>query len=561
MPSLRSFGQENFGFNQNGYIQRFSRPNSIRKNGFLPYLRLPNDQRSQTKSKNEKFNYLIKRDFDSFETSLSPPDYEQNAIFRFQNGYPSYNRGFIRKSNQNRFRFTKPHRKELKKLPESRSKNQVTIPSPTFPRPNQPIEQVNEARNTNFENIFKKSHQSQSPSSNLETHQIRITQIPQRRLSFKIAENYSRFEPFSRAWISIHINQQKKHLHENQLLICPLDLNGARQFFRAVFTFETSKIMKFSEMKSLEAQILKHIFKVKRYEDKPELLQAFDNRHNFRKRNLFYRMHRIKRKEENLKFSFRILHKFLRNDFVENELATVVRNPGNLSQRHEMTLFYLFYFSQPILQMDFKNSVKHFQSLSRFKCNIFKKMSKYIFPDNNNRNQTSKFRSYSKKFFSSIAQSSFLIKKLNRLLILGFFTFSLWRRYLGERSFSKDQTFAEGCIQKKLIFLVADQNDKELFKMISEWENIGEKQTQNFKQKMKFLRNQGAPFNPNLFGKPRLEAKILEKIKENIEKPNFKFLWSLSEIKNAFLDAILSLNELAYPVKHKLKQKKTSIHK
>ena len=516
-------------------------------------LKFEHDFRIENEIKIKNFRFWAKRDSERFEGRLGKENEERNenvdqlalnsqdishfrrAQLEFCEDEPILRQTMIQRSS--RFRY----RNESKTALESF----VNVPDQSLNPPSLPT--VNSDENPERLQILNFN------SLKFGIKRVKLESKPKIENEQEIQNSKPFFQPFSRAWMSVQ-NYERKYKFKTSAFC----LNRLRQFFRGMFTFELSKTQIFGKISNFESRILLKVFELKPYLQKDKILACFRNTNWPENLGIFHEMQRKKRKEENLKFSFRILIKFLQEEFRNTTLRTVVEDDSPLSSKNETTLFYLSFFSKQDMGLDFRVAAQQYLSETRFKCNYFKKMSKFIFPDNNNRNQTSKFRSYSRKFFASISKSQSLIDKLNNLLLLGFFSISLWRKYIGERPFLKDWRLSEGSTQKRVMFLIAEQNDTELGKMVSEWENLIQKELKSFKSQLEcndsfiLIVDQECETNKNL------EDSIVSNIHKNISKPNFKFMWSLSEIKNAFLDGILSLNELAHVPKVKGMTRKKS---
>ena len=356
----------------------------------------------------------------------------------------------------------------------------------------------------------------------------------------KICKLASIFKPFSRGWISVY-NSYFNPKSMNSVF----NLSTLRRFFMAIFAFEQRKMSLLPLLSEIESGIVIKIFETKPYFLNNQLISAVQRKNLTQDTCIFYEMQRPKRKEENLKLCFRLVLKCLETEFLSQILPTVVNDMSNITPKAERTLFYLYYFAQPDIGQSFKEVAHTFMSESRLRCNISKKMQKYVFPESNNRRALSKFSSFSRGFFASISKSTSMTNKLNKYLLLGFLSFSLWKQDIGEQPFSKYRALTKSCPLKNLIFFMADQNTNELKKMFSKWDSIVQRTVLKHRQKSKFndenYSSQLQSTNPKNRG---LREKIVSNIHNDISKPRFKFLWSICEIKHSFLEGILALNEV-----------------
>lgn len=338
------------------------------------------------------------------------------------------------------------------------------------------------------------------------------------------------FKPFSLGWIMVHNNNcANKKIKKDQRY----NLNRLRKLFCAIFAFENQKFLAFAELSQIEFQILNLIIKSKPYSIKEEVSRALQSRKIQDIEKVFYQIKRDKRKEENHKFAFRILLKSLQEEFITNELSLLPQAMHIENEKYIETLFYLFFFSKKEMDMDFNQAAKTYLSEMRFKCNIHKKIKKYVFPDSKNRLNLSKFKSFSKKFFLSISDSALFISKLNENLILGYLALSLFGKYVRESDFTKLKSLTQNSIIRRILYFLAEHSNKEIVKIFSVWENIIDKE---------IILNSTKTFTHQKSTKI-LEGVILSKIESHLTLKNSRFIWSLAEMRASFLQGILSLNE------------------
>ena len=269
-----------------------------------------------------------------------------------------------------------------------------------------------------------------------------------------------------------------------------------------------------------EKSILIHIIKSKKYSLFSELCASinggrFDSMDwkNFEKR---------RRKEEYLKYGFKLILKTLQKLFMDEQRQLSVHFPSDKMK----LIFYLFYFYE-------LETGKTWDSLLQsllFKKKLLKcyprTIQHYILPEMGSQSTFSKVKSISKEYLIKFANSGDFSSRVLRILIDMnlFFGYCLdfnWGQIGDSRSFNEIDRAGI-----KLFRLISHTNQVELSKLFSEWDNRV---------------NSEALQNPD-------QANTVLIIKKTIQRKNFKFPWTFKEIHHSFFESFISFLEVVlYP--------------
>ena len=335
--------------------------------------------------------------------------------------------------------------------------------------------------------------------------------------------------PFSRSFCALF--RERYH---------PLDwkfyckLRNLFRFFGEAFFFENLNPLALTKLSKLERTIILKIFEHKEYNLQNQILEALNKPEpETWQIKLFHTMYRPKRKEENVKYAFRVLIKFFVQRFDNQHLAKL-NTSKKFSRKHKETLFYLFYFSQPSLNMNFEECLPRFIKSQPFRKSCSNRIKKYSFPDMNRRATKGRAKTLSSEFFRRVSISKPFKELLNSTLLYTLVYIGDLDALETRQDTLRSENFNESGKELNVIRLALDNNFRESTKMFSEWNNL-------YQNELKRKRIS----NPELHKLKSLE--IYQLIINNIRKPNFKFPWSLCEIKNAFLDAFFWINEHIHP--------------
>ena len=369
-------------------------------------------------------------------------------------------------------------------------------------------------------------HESKiSPIKRIKANDLEKTQLSV-TLQHHISINYSYFRPFSRICI------MKFNLANITNSFClGHKLRNFRAFFGGIFFFEKISSQTIQDLSELEIGMISKIFKEKNYKNNSTLIEALSFPHRLHSKEAFYHITRNKRKEERLKYAFRLLLKGFQEEFDLSVLKNL-NGFSNLTLRQREVLLYCFFFRCQSDLNIFKKFYACFLKNPDIRAGATRSVEKFIFPDIQNKTRLSYFKSFNKQFFKVISQSKPFVHKMNRSLLTLVF-------YLGNSGFIQSQPpylrdvrLCGANLKRRILFSIIDHNTKELAKLVSEWENIIQRRFE-------------APSFQYSNQNPPSDADLLELLGRNIQKPNFKFPWSIKEIQIAFADTFFSLNEFS----------------
>ena len=280
-----------------------------------------------------------------------------------------------------------------------------------------------------------------------------------------------------------------------------------------------------------EKSILTFIFKIKKYSNLEKLKQII--RGNFFIRGVWFKFQKLRRKEENLKFSFRFSTCFIQNDFYLKHPKLV----KNKDENEKQLLFYLFHFAKLQPVMNKKKLINTF--LLEKSKNIlnpedyWSSVNSFIFPEKISKCPHSVVNSISKRFLLQLSTSDSFSKQFTKILLsacffMGFCIDMNWEGFHFESSLGKDAIINIGI---RVLRSVVRQNHQDLNKMFDEW-------------KFKF--------------KHQKKMENLEHlIKKGIKRKNFTFPWTFKEVHLSFLEGFVAFAEIFKANFFKLSQKGT----
>jgi hypothetical protein len=183
--------------------------------------------------------------------------------------------------------------------------------------------------------------------------------------------------------------------------------------------------------------------------------------------------------------------------------------------------FYLFHFGHLEFDSMFETIINNFETGKTTKACLWKKLSKYVFPEIGSQIKQSTVRSINKKFLKEISNSrefifEMFLGALDLLLFFGYCWNLSWTGR-GKGGNSLNEIDQKGIQMLKRIGHV---NRNEINKLFSEWANLIKKQN-NLKS----------------------EAENMEIIVSSIQRSNFKFPWSFKEIQDGMIYTFLSIVE------------------
>lgn len=310
-------------------------------------------------------------------------------------------------------------------------------------------------------------------------------------------------------------------------------LPNLRALLISVYLFEPFRLAWIQNLSTMEAKLLKKILRKKKFHEHKTLCAAVDSVKSATP-NLapLKKMHRIKRKEENIKFAFRIIVRAMQMNFVTNTLQRKYNQNAKLDLRTE-TLFYLFYFGPGLFAQPFSTLAAKFEKdTAEFEA-AQNRLRKFMFPDVHRKNEENHKKTMSKSFFKSLAESPKLIRDLNDLFLKTLAFISVIQSGKGDLSFTRRHELDPALpVHQNIIHSISINNHMEIVKMYTEWENL--------------IARLGITAEKTELERGESKISVHRVIDENINKSNFKIPWSFVEVRAAFLDSFLWMNEFVF---------------
>jgi hypothetical protein len=287
-----------------------------------------------------------------------------------------------------------------------------------------------------------------------------------------------------------------------------------------ILVFTNNWILKedVQKLNSKEQRILLHIFKTKKYK---LIHQLSDNIHLKTFDSMSWKLfEKQRRKEEYLKYSFKLIIKTLQSKFILKFPKTTHKK---FSSEKMKLIFYLFYFYKIETGTDFQTlyESKDFDG-NNLKA-YWKIIQGYILPEMGSQSSYSKVKSISKEYLIKIIKSGEFKNKVFSIIINMnlFFCYCLkheWSEYPSNFEFNEMDSIGIDILKS-----ISKTNKVEIFKLFSEWDN-----RINFPYEKRNLKN--------------IESDKI--IKKAIKRKNFKFPWSFKEIQSSFFELLTSFLEI-----------------
>lgn len=267
-----------------------------------------------------------------------------------------------------------------------------------------------------------------------------------------------------------------------------------------------------------EKEILKMIL-MKRYQlSKNEIINILKG--SLTGLNLLKKLHKNLRKEENLKYGFRMVLRYLYQEFEKNVFSKI---PPELKQLNESISihfwFYAFHFSETEFGINFEDLIFLISKKVVWIENLWPKLQKYVFPEIGIQWGQSTAKSLSKSYLYTISSNKQFSNQIIDILkdMVKFISFS---RDQDWDSFNIDHFSQVDKRGISILKTVSSTNKKELEKLYKEWDNL---------IYSKFLNS---------------DKEIIKHIKKNIIKFNFKFPWSYDDLKGSLVETLITFSSI-----------------
>ena len=295
-------------------------------------------------------------------------------------------------------------------------------------------------------------------------------------------------------------------------------LKNLKVFLKKVFSFGTIRQNDLELLNDMERDLLVKIINVKQYLNKIELLKLIKN--NEENQLVWSQFSKEKRKEENIKYGFKLIVKNLMRPLYQRLFKmtkSITPNNSNLQ-----LYFYLFYFGHLEFNCTFEEIIKKVDFGTLKDEDVWEKLKKYVFPEVTPNIKNPTVRTINKQFLREISNSRDFVKELfeGSIDLLLFFSYcwkTPWKQLPKSEYCNMDQRGI------KVMKNMGDINKNELNKLFSEWSNLIKKKS-----------------NGNVDTDP------IKIIYDNIRRTNFKFPWSFKEVQKGMIYTFLTLIEHSF---------------
>jgi hypothetical protein len=297
-------------------------------------------------------------------------------------------------------------------------------------------------------------------------------------------------------------------------------------FLNSIFNYEC-KEPNINSLSFHEKQILTCIIQTKDYSNKTKLIEILQNKTQ-PEPNIWNQFKKIRRKEEYLKYGFKMIFKQMQGQFIKEFVLKDSMLALAFDSSDHKLFFYLHTFgeismgkSKESLLVDLKNG-----RLSKVKA--WRQMSKFILPEMGISNDYCGVKTINREFIKSLSRlRGFSLKFLDRVIDIFLFLSYFWSINFSNFAKKKKLSIRD---QNGINILqnVAKINQKEIKKLFSEWGNLIKKQPKKLKSTDPELNNNKRNFNL---------------IKKSIQRTNFKFPWTFVEVLESTIETFISFVE------------------
>ena len=296
-----------------------------------------------------------------------------------------------------------------------------------------------------------------------------------------------------------------------------------KAFLTRLFRYESVGLDDLCALSSPERGIMAHILKAKRYRNWRALTATLRLRSTDTKAWTGFAKRR--RKEEHLKYSFKLVIKLLQRRFAQSHKHAL----AGLSPETGKLVFYLFYFCEHATGERFGDVLERLRARpdpNKHLKQYWKTVGDYILPEMGTQSSFSRVKSISKHFIERFARSArisgvFLGAVINTTLFLC----SRPDRTGPYPPEARSELDDHG---ETVLRIIRGTNATEVEKLFAEWDN----------------RLRGDAGRAVLADTCRA-SQVAEAVKRAVGRKNFKFPWTLREVQNSFVDALLSYLEVS----------------
>ena len=429
-----------------------------------------------------------------------------------------------------------------------RARTPQSLEAEAVQRPGGPRQIVEETRNRNQVSDNPSITSNLSTDNRLEPgnlNNLGVSLNTQDRAPF-----FSYFRPFSMTFI----------FNQNVALSPGLPVqkrfSNLKSFFGAVFFYESPRPELVSNLTKLEAKILCQIIGRRKYHNETALVSIL-NKEAQADVLPFRKMEQSKKKEYYVKFCFRAIIKCLKEDLQEFVVSRFQLKPEELLPQNIEHLMYLFYFGLHQFDTPFESLLRSYLDEPGSRQRKLSALRKFYFPDMKNQKKGNKrrkekgSRTFNRLFFEKIWVSKALICQINIYLFEMLAVISGLQN--GDHGvFLRDCEKSQASRGKRGIYSIVEKCNRELTKMLTEWENHyrkGKTQSRVYIRSKKKSRRLSKPVcfreEPEVQTDLDLNSEDLEMLNilnPKINKLNFKFPWSSHETLTAIVETIFAVN-------------------
>ena len=295
-----------------------------------------------------------------------------------------------------------------------------------------------------------------------------------------------------------------------------IELKNLYKFLTGYFGSQNLDEYWMNNLSNRERKILIALVWNRDYSNKQEIIALIRGKQ--RNDTCLRKMVKIRRKEENLKYGFRIIILEMFNQFKVIQIERLVRihkEKFNMAKLDFHLLFYLFHFGKKIYGISFDASVEKLLSKTVTELQMWKGLRDVVFPEMGIKWGDCLFKSLSKSFLQNLSKYEEFAMGINEKL---FNVILYFRNNCGPENLNPESKEAK--YVKSIDQVITKTNLKEIGKLFVEWDNI--------------IKNKGI----------EKESAFVKEITRNVSKNNFKLPWTVEEVRNAFLESFIALNEV-----------------
>jgi hypothetical protein len=373
---------------------------------------------------------------------------------------------------------------------------------------------INESANLkNIEFVRSKKPVHKFVRINQEQEKIKIIKSEEKLSSFISSEKERK--------MSVLISERTESLKEPWV---KEHLPNLFNFLISLFNYEKVH-HKVSLLSQEEGEILIAVIKSKDYLNKEFLIDTIKMKEKS-VRSTWTNFKKTRRKEEYLKYGFKMIFKQLQSQFIESREK--LKNKFFLSNEgtDKKLSFYLFHFGEFCTGKVWKDLIQDLVQGKTSKVRLWKKMKKFIVPEMGISLEFCGVKTINKDFIKNICQlRSFSLSFFDRVIdTMLFFGYCSTVNSENEISLKIEENngFA-------LLKTISKTNQKEIKKLFSEWTNLVK---HNKKKEPKDIQNIENEKYMNF-----------KKIKKSLQRTNLKFPWSFIEIWESAIETFLSFAE------------------